>query len=226
MKLKKNQSIQILIVDDHAIVRQGLRMVLSLRPDLTIVGAVGTAAEALQMTLDKQPDVILLDLVLPERDGASLVPELRKLSPRSKILILSGVQNVPLVRKAVAAGVEGYVLKEVTPDELTQAISQVHVGHSFMHPRITAILSQQIVSEGAYHDTSQEQPAFIPPLTKREQDVLALMATQSTNREIANRLSVSEETVRTHVKGVLRKLNQRSRTQAVVEALRLGLIEL
>jgi len=226
MKFKRNQSIQILIVDDHAIVRQGLRMVLSLRPELTIVGAVGTAAEALQMTLDKQPDLILLDLVLPERDGVTLIPELRKLSPKSKILILSGVQNVSLVRKAVAAGTDGYVLKEVTPDELTQAISQVHAGQSFMHPQITAILSQQIASEHSHNETSQDRPAFIPPLTKREQDVLVLMATQSTNREIAKRLSVSEETVRTHVKGVLRKLNQPSRTQAVVEALRLGLIEL
>jgi len=131
--MSNNSSIQILIVDDHAIVRQGLRMVLSLRPNLTIMGSVGTAAEALQTTLDKQPDLILLDLVLPERDGASLVPELRKLSPKSKILILSGVQDANLVRMAVETGVDGYTLKEVTPDELVHAITQVHAGESFMH---------------------------------------------------------------------------------------------
>jgi len=224
--MSNNSSIQILIVDDHAIVRQGLRMVLSLRPNLTIMGSVGTAAEALQTTLDKQPDLILLDLVLPERDGASLVPELRKLSPKSKILILSGVQDANLVRMAVETGVDGYTLKEVTPDELVHAITQVHAGESFMHPRVTATLATTITAERLQATFAREQQAYIPDLTNREQDVLLLMATQDTNREIAERLSVSAETVKTHVKGVLRKLGQRSRTQAVVEALRLGLIEL
>ena len=219
-----HQPIRILIGDDHAVVRRGLRMVLSLRPDLEIVGEAGTENEAIQIALDKQPTLILLDLILPDTDGAKLAPKLLAHCPAGKILVLSGVQTAHLVRQAINAGIHGYALKEITPDELVKAIHQVVQGQSYMHPKITAIISQQIQSES--HLIPPDTIAHMPALTKREQEVLTYIATSATNREIAERLTVSEETVRTHVKGVLRKLNQTNRTQAVVEALRLGLIEL
>lgn len=224
MQKQRQTLTRILLVDDHAIVRRGLRMVLSLRPNLQVVGEAGTKEQAIQLALDMQPNLVLLDLILPETSGASLVPKILKYSPGSKILILSAVQTAPLVRQAIDAGIHGYALKEITPDELVEAIQQVAQGHSYMHPKITAIISKEIQSE-TYLDLPDTQ-IHTPKLTKREQQVLVLMATTTTNREIAERLNISEETVRTHVKGILRKLNQSNRTQAVVEALRMGLITL
>ncbi len=207
--------VRILIVDDHAVVRQGLRMVLGLRPEIRVIGEAGTAAAAMQQALDGQPDLILLDLMLPDIPGPALVEEFRRYSPRAKILVLTGVQSVPMLQQAAGAGVEGFVPKEVTPDELVQAIHQVMAGRPFIHPKIGHLLER-----------IQEEPPPLPELTPREQEVLRLMAHTATNREIAERLHVSEETVRTHVKHILRKLDQPTRTQAILEALRLGLLQL
>ncbi|RME55332.1 MAG: DNA-binding response regulator [Caldilineae bacterium] len=213
--------IRLLIVDDHAVVRRGLKMVLSLRPEIDVIGDVGTGAEALEIVQAQEPDLVLLDMVLPDLLGPDLLPRLRALCPRCKVLALSGVQTASLVRQAVDAGVDGYVPKEVTPDELLRAIHQVMDGQTYLHPKITALLTRVTpLVDGV------ELPLVAPALTPREQEVLALMATTATNREIAERLHVSEETIRTHVKAILRKLNQSSRTQAVLVALKMGLLEL
>lgn len=208
--------IRILIVDDHTVVRQGLRMVLGLRPELRVIGEAGTGAEALQQALDHQPDLILLDLMLPDLPGASLVADLHHYSPGSKILVLTGVQSLPMLQQAAGAGVDGFVPKEVSPDELVQAIHQVMAGRPFVHPQLARLLEQSQAAGAAQ----------VPELTPREREVLQLMARTATNREIAQALHVSEETVRTHVKHILRKLDQPTRTQAILEALRLGLIHL
>ena len=208
--------IRILIVDDHTVVRQGLRMVLGLRPELRVIGEAGTGAEALQQALDHQPDLILLDLVLPDLPGAFLVADLRHYSPGSKILVLTGVQSLPMLQQAAGAGVDGFVPKEVSPDELVQAIHQVMAGRPFVHPQLARLLEQ----------SQANGSPRVPELTPREREVLQLMARTATNREIAQALHVSEETVRTHVKHILRKLDQPTRTQAILEALRLGLIHL
>lgn len=215
--------IRILIVDDHAIVRQGLKMVLSLRPDFEVVGEVGTAADAIEMTRVLQPDLILLDLVLPDGNGGELTPRLREVCTECRILILSGVRSRGQVQKAVDAGVDGYILKEVVPDELVRAVHQVANGDPYLHPDITDLLAREAAHIAA---NPVQHPVFIPELTARELEVLSLMATTATNQEIAARLVVSPETVRTHVKRILGKLGQSTRTQAVVQALRLGLIEL
>ncbi len=209
------QPIRILIVDDHAVVRRGLTMVLSLQRDFVVVGEAGSAAAALHMAETLQPDLVLLDLALPDRSGGAVAPELRRVAPRSRILVLSGAQDARLVQAAVEAQVDGYVPKEVTPAELADAIRRVAADESYIHPDVLHLL------QGA----SRHPQAHHPPLTRRELEVLQLMATMATNREIAERMVVSEETVRSHVKSILRKLDQPNRTQAVIEAVRCGLIE-
>jgi DNA-binding NarL/FixJ family response regulator len=231
MAQSDSSSIRILLVDDHAVVRRGLKMVLNLHPRLQVVGEAGTCAEAQQQVLDLQPDLILLDFVLPDTPQGQLCKGLRDLSPQSRILVLSGVQLAPVVRRAVAADVDGYIPKDVTPDELVAAVQQVMAGKSYIHPTIEAMLVQQgsEPAESTSESTSALEDELLqapPELTRRELEVLTLMATTATNREIAERMHVSEETVRSHVKSVLRKLNKSSRTQAVIEGVRLGWIQI
>lgn len=207
--------VRILIVDDHTVVRRGLTMVLSLQRDFLVVGESGSAAAALHMAETLQPDLILLDLALPDRSGSAIVPELRRVAPHCRILVLSGAQDARLVQAAVDARVDGYVPKEVTPAELADAIRCVANEESYIHPDVLHLLRRAPGQPEIGH----------PPLTRRELEVLQLMATMASNREIAERLIVSEETVRSHVKSILRKLDQPNRTQAVIAAVRSGLIE-
>lgn len=209
------QPIRILIVDDHAVVRRGLVMVLALQPDFAVVGEAGSAAAAMAMAAALQPDLVLLDLALPDQEGVAAVPALRRAAPGCRILVLSGAQDARLIQAALSADIDGYVPKEVTPHELAAAIRRVASQESYIHPDIL-----QVVSRSA----ARSEPAHLA-LTRRELEVLQLMATMATNREIAERLVVSEETVRSHVKSILRKLDQPNRTQAVIEAVRRGLIE-
>uniref|UniRef100_A0A7C1JMN9 Response regulator transcription factor n=1 Tax=Caldilinea aerophila TaxID=133453 RepID=A0A7C1JMN9_9CHLR len=212
---KPQHPIRILIVDDHTVVRRGLTMVLSLQRDFLVVGEAGSAAAALHMAEVLQPDLILLDLALPDRSGSAIVPELRRVAPQCRILVLSGAQDARLVQAAVDARVDGYAPKEVTPAELADAIRRVANEESYIHPDVLHLLRR----------TSGQPETTHPSLTRRELEVLQLMATMATNREIAERLIVSEETVRSHVKSILRKLDQPNRTQAVIAAVRCGLIE-
>ncbi len=215
--------IRMLIVDDHAVVRQGLRMVLELQPEFQVVGEAGTGAQALALCWESRPDLVLLDLTLPDISGVEVARQLRQSCPESRILVLSAVQDAAQVYKAVDAGVDGYVLKEITPSELAQAVRQVAGGQAYLHPHITRLIMER--SSGRLAQQGPQHRGH-PRLTRREREILALMATTATNREIAERLVLSEETVRSHVKSILRKLHKPSRTQAVVEALRLGLIEI
>lgn len=209
-------TIRILIVDDHAVVRRGLAMVLALQRDFRVVGETGAAAEAIAMAAAFHPDLILLDLALPDREGPAILGDLRRVVPRCRILALSGTRDIRLIQAAVQGGVDGYVPKDVTPPELAEAIRRVVRDESYIHPDILQLLSRWQVADVA---------ATPSPLTKRELEVLRLMASMATNREIAERLVVSEETVRSHVKSILRKLDQPNRTQAVIEAVRRRLIE-
>lgn len=209
-------TIRILIVDDHAVVRRGLAMVLALQRDFRVVGETGAAGEAIAMAAAFQPDLILLDLALPDREGPAILGDLRRVVPHGRILALSGTRDIRLIQAAVQGGVDGYVPKDVTPPELAEAIRRVVHDESYIHPDILQLLSRWQAADVA---------APPSPLTKRELEVLRLMASMATNREIAERLVVSEETVRSHVKSILRKLDQPNRTQAVIEAVRRRLIE-
>lgn len=214
------QPIRILIIDDHTILRRGLRMMLDQQSDLQVVGEAGTGMAARQELLARAPDLVLTDLFLPDLDDVEICDQVHAVSPTSKLLILSGTQSGPTIQRAVATGIDGFLLKEVTPAELADAIRQVMRGVPVFHPEVTAMLRAQRENTAAHSDQSTSHP----DLTAREYQVLSLMATTASNREIAEQLALGEETVRTHVKNILRKLHAKNRTQAVIEALRHNLI--
>jgi DNA-binding NarL/FixJ family response regulator len=208
--------IRILIVDDHAVVRKGLAMVLRLEPDLEVVGEAENGQTGLEAARRLGPDIALVDLVMPEMDGQEMALALRKSHPGIKVLMLTGTEVDDRVFDLVAAGIEGYVLKQIEPGELVRAIRAVVHGEAYLHPDVMKRIAQRIQPQ-------RTQPV---PLTPRELEVLEWMATPNTYRQIALQLSVSEETVRSHAKNILEKMRQPNRSQAVLAAMRLGLIKL
>lgn len=209
-------SIRILIVDDHAVVRKGLAMVLRLEPDFEIVGEAENGLAGLAAAQRIKPDIALIDLVMPELDGQAMALALRKTDPLIKVMMLTGTEVDDRVFDLIAAGIEGYVLKQIEPGELVRAIRAVINGEAYLHPDVMKRMVGKI----------QPQKAPSVSLTPRELEVLEWMATSNTYRQIALQLSVSEETIRSHAKNILEKLRQPNRSQAVLSALRLGLIEL
>ena len=210
--------IRILIVDDHAVVRKGLVMVLRLESDLEVVGEAENGRAGLEAALRLNPDIVLVDLVMPVMDGQEMALALRKSNPKIKIMMLTGTEVDDRVFDLVAAGIEGYVLKNIEPGELVRAIHAVAHGEAYLHPDVM----KKVV--GRMH--SQPQHALSVSLTPRELEVLEWMATPNTYRQIGKQLSVSEETVRSHAKNILEKMKQPNRAQAVLAAMRLGLIEI
>lgn len=208
--------IRILIVDDHAVVRKGLAMVLRLEPDLEIVGEAADGRAGLEAAKSLHPDIVLVDLVMPEMDGQEMALALRKLDRQIKIMMLTGTEVDDRVFDLVAAGIEGYVLKQIEPSELVRAIHAVVHGEAYLHPNVMKKIVSRI----------QPQIVLSVSLTPRELEVLEWMATPNTYKQIANQLSVSEETVRSHAKNILEKMKQPNRAQAVLSAMRLGLIKL
>jgi DNA-binding NarL/FixJ family response regulator len=208
--------IRILIVDDHAVVRKGLAMVLRLEPDLEIVGEAENGRVGLETAKRLNPDIVLVDLVMPEMDGQEMALALRKSNPKIKVMMLTGTEVDDRVVDLVAAGIEGYVLKQIEPGELVRAIRAVVHGEAYLHPEVMKKILGRI----------QPQRAPAISLTPRELEVLEWMSTPNTYKQIALQLSVAEETIRSHAKSILEKLQQPNRAQAVLSALRLGLIEL
>jgi DNA-binding NarL/FixJ family response regulator len=213
---------RILLADDHAVVRRGLQMVLSLEPDFIIVGEASSSAEAVALAERLRPDLVLMDLKMPGLDGASATRAIKQSRPETRVLILTGVTVDEQIARALEAGADGYVLKEISPEELVHAIRMVGAGESFLQPSVTKQLIRKM-------HTAAESPDSIPkhpPLTPRESQVLQLMATSATYREIAAQLVIGEETVRSHTKSILTKLGQPNRTLAVLVALKEGLVSL
>lgn len=208
--------IRILIVDDHAVVRKGLVMVLRLESDLEIVGEAQNGRVGLEMAHQLKPDITLVDLVMPEMDGQEMALALRKSNPKIKVMMLTGTEVDDRVFDLVAAGIEGYVLKNIEPGELVRAIHAVAHGEAYLHPDVM----KKIVDRMQPHHTSSIA------LTPREMEILEYMATPNTYKQIASQLNVSEETVRSHAKNILEKMKQPNRAQAVLSALRIGLIKL
>ncbi|MCB0032385.1 MAG: response regulator transcription factor [Anaerolineales bacterium] len=213
--------IRVLLVDDHVSLRQGLTILLNQQPQIDIVAQASNGMEALEKAAALKPDVVLLDLMLPDMEPTALCFQLRQVSHKSKILVFSGIDDGEKVYTAVDAGIDGYAVKSMNTADLTNAISQVASGQSYLHPTITRLILHRAASD---HKPAALLATAPPRLTERQLEVLLLMASTSTNGEIAERLTVSEETVRTHVKNILRKLNVSNRTQAVLEAVRLGII--
>ncbi|NWG05176.1 MAG: response regulator transcription factor [Chloroflexi bacterium] len=208
--------IRILIVDDHAVVRKGLAMVLRLEAGLEVVGEAENGRAGLEAAQRLQPDIVLVDLVMPEMDGQEMALTLRKSNPHIKIMMLTGTEVDDRVYDLVAAGIEGYVLKNIEPGELIRAIRAVAHGEAYLHPDVMKKILQRM--------SQQAHPADSFSLTPRELEVLEWMATPNTYRQIANHLGVSEETVRSHAKSILEKMKQPNRAQAVLAAMRMKLI--
>ncbi len=212
--------IKLLIVDDHTVVRQGLRGFLELLDDFEIVGEGSNGVEAVSLAAELKPDVILLDLVMPEMDGIEATRRIRLADPGARILILSSFSNDDNVLPAIRAGAMGYVLKDIDPDELAEALRETYRGKSRLHPDI----AQKLIAH-VQEDEPDGDPASDPlgELTARELDVLKHIAQGKSNREIAVTLSISPMTVKTHVSNLLGKLHLADRTQAAILAIRLGL---
>jgi NarL family two-component system response regulator LiaR len=215
-----SKTIRILIVDDHAVVRKGLSAILETEQTFEVVGEAANGNQAVWKARSLQPDVILMDLVMPEKDGIAAIKEIKKDDPQAKILVITSFSEDEKVFPAIKAGALGYLLKDSSPDELMQAIQEIYQGKASLHPTIARKLIMEL---------KQDEPKSQPSeqvLTAREVDVLNLIAHGLSNQEIANQLMVSETTVRFHVSNILSKLHLANRTQAVLYALKEGYAKL
>ena len=213
--------IRILLADDHDIVRKGLTLVLRQEPDFEVQGEARDGVEAVAFAREACPDVVLLDLKMPRMNGEAAAREIRRQCPGARILILSGADLDENVLDVLEAGVDGYVPKDVGPAELARAIRTVAEGKTYIHADVTRMLLKRMAAAPL---RATPPPAVL--LSQREMEVLRLLPTPATYREIGRKLSISEETVRSHVKNILAKLDQPNRTQAVVAAVKMGLIAL
>ncbi|MEB2334488.1 MAG: response regulator transcription factor [Anaerolineaceae bacterium] len=208
-------SIRTLIVDDHAVVRQGLKMFLGLDPDLELVGEAENGEEAVRLTGELNPDVILMDLLMPVMDGITAISTIRRDFPDIEIIALTSVLEDEAVMKAMRAGAIGYLLKDTQAEELRRAIKAAAAGQVQLSPQAAARLMREV-----------RAPESPEKLTERETDVLRLLALGRANKEIALELTIGEKTVKTHVSAILRKLGVPSRTQAALHAVRIGLVSI
>ncbi len=211
--------IRIVVVDDHTIVRKGIRAVLRNLPDIEVVGEAGTGWEAIAEVKRLQPDVVLMDLIMPELDGIEAIRRIKAEQPEVHILVLTSFAGEDKIFPAIKAGALGYHLKDSGPEDLVRAIHQVHRGESSLHP----VIARKVLEELSH---PSERPPTPDPLTPREVQVLRLVAQGRDNQDIADLLVISETTVRTHVSNILSKLHLASRTQAALYALREGLASL
>ena len=208
--------IRILITDDHAVVRKGLVMVLRQESDFEVVGEAENGRAGLEAAKKLNPDIALVDLVMPEMDGQEMALSLRKSNPEIKIMMLTGTEVDDRVHDLVVAGIEGYVLKNIEPGELVRAIRAVAQGEAYLHPTVMKRVLSQMTSP---RDASVS-------LTPREMEVLEWMSTPNTYKQISIQLGIGEETVRSHAKSILEKMGQPNRAQAVLAAVRSGLLKL
>jgi NarL family two-component system response regulator LiaR len=213
------EMIRVLVADDHAIVRKGICALLATEPGIEVIGEARDGMEAISQAQATEPDVILMDLVMPGTDGLEATRRISACQPQARILVLTSFAGDDQIFPAIKAGALGYLLKDSEPEQLVQAIQQVYRGESSLHPSIARRLLRELSSpSGKGPDTDS--------LTEREIEVLRLVAQGQSNREISVKLTISEATVRTHVSNILSKLNLCSRTQAALYALREGLASL
>ena len=217
--MSDSDNIQILIADDHAVVREGLRTLISAKPGLELVGEAADGVEAVSLARLLNPDLILLDMVMPRQDGLAAIREIKQENPQARILVLTSFDDDERVFSAIKAGALGYLLKDSSPQQLIQAIHDVYEGRSSLHPTIALKVIREL-----------NQPSDLPPtedpLTEREVETLRLIAQGLSNQEISEKLVISERTVGKHVSNILDKLHLANRTQAALYALRRGLVTL
>lgn len=208
---KATESISILIVDDHPIMRFGIAAILNSQPRMKVVGQAGTASEAIGLFRTLQPDITLMDLRLPDRNGVEAIRSIRAIVPDAKVVVLTTYEGDEDIHQAIEAGARGYLIKGMSHEALVQALRRVHDGHRYIPRVVTDALSARLPGSNLSH---------------REQEVLQLMFAGKSNREIATELAIKEATVKSHVSVILMRLNVSDRTQAVVEGLKRGLVHL
>jgi two-component system, NarL family, response regulator LiaR len=204
--------IRILIADDHSVVRQGLKMFLALDPELEVIGEAENGAEAVKLAGELQPDVVLMDLLMPVMDGIAATAEIKQRFPDVEVVALTSFIEEDRVTAALEAGATGYLLKDADADDVAVAVRRAHAGEVHLDPQVARLLARRIRSR------RDDEPAR-EPLTEREREVLSLVAKGHSNKEIASLLDITERTARTHVSNILGKLDLASRTQAALWAI-------
>lgn len=211
-------AIKIMVVDDHPMVRKGLSMFISGFSDLQLVGEAANAAAALELYRRERPDVVLMDLVMPEEDGASIIHRIRQEFPQAAMIALTSFGEEHLIQAALRAGARGFLYKTVSVDELAQTIRQVHQGRAILDPKASDVMLRMI-SSSTWHQAPE-----LDELSERENQVLQLLVEGLTNKQIAAQLQLRPSTVKQYISNILAKLHAQSRTEAVAAALKMGLI--
>ncbi|MFG1731671.1 response regulator [Paenibacillus sp. 843] len=220
--------IRLLIADDHAMVRRGLQVFLATQPDIEMVGEAANGEETLETAKHLNPDVVLMDLNMPILNGIDTTARLKKEQPHIKVIVLTSFIDYDHVLPAIRAGARGYLLKDIEPEDLVAAVRRVNEGQVELHPDAAGLLMTHVTSPAGADETSasghQEEAAQLDKLTRREQEVLQLIASGMNNREISEALYITEKTVKTHVSHLLDKLGVADRTQAAIYALKHGIV--
>lgn len=206
----EERAIRVAVVDDHAVVRRGLRTFFEQMPDIEVVGEARNGREALALATELEPEVILMDLLMPEMDGIEAIRAIRAARPEIEIVALTSFIEEEQVTAALEAGASGYLLKDTEADDVASAVRAAFAGEMVVDPAVTRLLAQRLRQRG--------QTAPVEPLTEREREVLGLVGQGASNREIADALFITERTARTHVSNILGKLGLASRTQAALWA--------
>lgn len=219
----RTSMIEVLIADDHAIVRRGLRTLIAGEADMDVAGEAMDGFEVVSRARDLNPDVILLDLVMPGQSGLEAITQIKSDNPDARVLVLTSFGDNERVFSAIRAGASGYLLKDASPEQLLQAIHDVYNGESHLHPTIALKMLRELDNPVT---VAANRPLTEDPLTDREVEVLRLVAQGLSNQEIAKTLTISERTVGNHIGSILRKLHLANRTQAALYALRRGLVDI
>jgi NarL family two-component system response regulator LiaR len=213
------KKIRVLVVDDQTVVREGLVAILANYPDVEVVSQAADGVQAIECVKREKPDVVLLDMVMPNQDGLTTIPKIKEIAPSTRILVVTGFAENDMVYQAIKAGALGYILKDATRDQLLQAIRDVAQGRASLQPSIAVKLIQEI-------NHPSESTYTADPLTRRELDTIRLIARGLSNQEIAAEMVVNERTIAKYVSSILDKLHLANRTQAALYALREGITDL
>jgi len=214
--------ISVMLADDHILVREGTRELLEREDDLQVVAEAGDGEEAVRLFARHRPDVVVIDIAMPKLNGIEATQQIKAIDPAAAVLVLTAYDSEQYIFALLEAGAAGYLLKDVSTAELTQAIRSVHSGESVLHPAI----ARKVVDHFSQRKREEIEEPSLDPLTEREMAVLRLAARGMSNREIADRLAISARTVQVHLSNIFGKMRVGSRTEAVVVALRQGLLAL
>ncbi|HWB72252.1 MAG TPA: response regulator transcription factor [Egibacteraceae bacterium] len=223
-ELERSDVVRVVVADDHALFRRGLEMVLESEPDIEVVAEASDGNEVVGLAVEHAPDLVLMDVRMPGQGGIEATKAIKDAVPNTKILMLTISDEEEDLYEAIKAGASGYLLKEISIDEVAAAIRSVHAGQSLISPSMASKLLNEFAAMARKDKEKQQMPA--PRLTDREMEVLALVAQGLNNRDIARKLFISENTVKNHVRNILEKLHLHSRMEAVVYAVREKLLEI